>query len=261
MNTIKNILLIALLATQPVLAMDLPDPNDLGMQLLKAALENDIQQVNALLAQGANVNLQGNWGFTALLYAASRGNQEIVKKLIDSNADLNKNDLDRDTALMYAARGKHPEIITMLIDAKADISCKNNIGNTAIIIAAINGYEECVKTLIAAGAEINIRNNANLTALTIAAMHSYTPICNCLIEANFKRSQEEKKRVLAFLVCLKYLPCGQPKGQKNTHYSHLKNIFKKTLISSIQEPRINMLAQIHEVRNPRIKDELLRWRP
>lgn len=259
MKTSKNILiLVALIATQPALPMELTDSNDLGMLLIKAAAKNDIQQVNDLVARGANVNSRflGSHGYTALIYAASHGSQEIVKKLIDSHADLNQKDADGDTALMFAIRGCHSYIATMLIDAKADISCKNNAGNTALLVAALNQRKESVKMLITAGAELNIRNNADLTALTIAAMHRNSPICNLLIETNYKRSQEEKERVYALLFCLKYLPCGQPNGQVNAHYSNLKKIFKEILLNTIQEPLINVLAQIHEIRNPKIKDEL-----
>jgi len=257
---INTILLITTLtATQPTLAMDVPNSNDLGMQLIEATKKHDIQQVNDLVTRGANVNAQNHeTGYTALTYAASRGCQEIVKKLIDSDADLNQKDKDKDTALMFATRGNYPDIVIMLIKAKADISCKNTGGNTTLHIAAIYECQKIVEMLIDEGAQINIQNLWGHTALIIAATHSNSPICNLLIETNLKRSKEVKERACAFLFCLKHLPCGQPKGQKNTHYSNLKNIFQKTLICSIQEPLINVLTQIHEVRNPKMKQDLLK---
>ena len=57
--------------------------------LIKAAKSGDIQQVQALLAAGTDVNVSTKSRTTALMYATIAGYNEIVRLLIESGADSN----------------------------------------------------------------------------------------------------------------------------------------------------------------------------
>ncbi len=72
--------------------------------LLKAAQTGNLPQVQAILAQGANIDAIDRDGTTALMFASQQGYTEIVRVLKDAGANLN---LRRKryglTALMLAA--------------------------------------------------------------------------------------------------------------------------------------------------------------
>ena len=71
---------------------------------LDAAFSGDTKAVEALLAEGADVNVKDGIGFTALFGAARSGHTETVKLLLAKGADPNvKLPTSGTTALMYAA--------------------------------------------------------------------------------------------------------------------------------------------------------------
>ncbi|MEM2908892.1 MAG: ankyrin repeat domain-containing protein [Candidatus Bilamarchaeaceae archaeon] len=53
----------------------------LNTQLLEAAKEGNTKEVEELLTKGVNVNAKNEYGTTALMWAAYRGNTETVEML------------------------------------------------------------------------------------------------------------------------------------------------------------------------------------
>ncbi len=66
--------------------------NDLSERLLEAARAGDVEQINTLLGQGADVNASTRYGATALHYASDKGHFEAVKLLLSRGAQVNVND-------------------------------------------------------------------------------------------------------------------------------------------------------------------------
>jgi outer membrane protein assembly factor BamB len=62
------------------------------LALREAITASNIEQVRALLQQGADVNAVDSYGWDALIYAAIFDNQDIVKLLIDQGADATYRD-------------------------------------------------------------------------------------------------------------------------------------------------------------------------
>ena len=61
--------------------------------------------VKMLLDKSADVNIQDNKGYTALMYATRHSTStENIKMLLDKSADVNIQDNKGYTALMYATR-------------------------------------------------------------------------------------------------------------------------------------------------------------
>jgi ankyrin repeat protein/WD40 repeat protein len=89
------------------------------------ALEEQVAgKVKTLLAAGADINTQGGWGTTPLMFLASHGDAEGVRSLIQQKAKLDLVDTYGDTALTQAARDGHREIFQMLLEAGADLKDK-----------------------------------------------------------------------------------------------------------------------------------------
>lgn len=82
--------------------------------MIEAASYNNINAVKVLLKNNANVNVQNNYGMTALMWACHSGNLEMTKMLLDVGADksIKRGNYD---ALYYAKEyGKNEEIIKLL---------------------------------------------------------------------------------------------------------------------------------------------------
>src|SRR5262249_9121652 len=79
-----------------------------------------------LLSKGANPNLQGNKGYTALMMATSPTppNPELIRVLLDAGADVNLKDAKGLTALDWALKQGETEVAAILrkAGAKAGVS-------------------------------------------------------------------------------------------------------------------------------------------
>jgi ankyrin repeat protein len=97
---------------------------EMNEDFIKAAFSGNLQEIERLLAKGANVNAKRDNGMTALIGASIEGHEDVVKLLL--------------------ARGAE-------VDAKVYFFGRNN-GATACDLATQGGHEEIVKLLIRAGA-------------------------------------------------------------------------------------------------------------
>jgi hypothetical protein len=76
----------------------------------EAAGQGDMQQLKALLGNGAAVDSRDDSGCTALHFAADRGQADALELLLASGADVNAADADGQTPLHYAAMCGHQEV-------------------------------------------------------------------------------------------------------------------------------------------------------
>jgi ankyrin repeat protein len=116
----------------------------------------------------SNIDLQGNYGNTALMKAAREGNAEIFSELIKLGANIHIKNIDGNTALWLACFGENPEIIKMLINQGIEIDTLNVNGVTPLMYAASSGKEEIVSMLVDAGADVHIKNPDDFSALDLA---------------------------------------------------------------------------------------------
>ncbi|VDQ17234.1 unnamed protein product [Trichobilharzia regenti] len=70
-----------------------------------------------MIYYGADVNLSGPDGRTALRAAAWAGNVGTVKCLLNAGADVNKSDSEKRTALIAAAYMGHKDVLEVLLEA------------------------------------------------------------------------------------------------------------------------------------------------
>jgi ankyrin repeat protein len=99
---------------------------------------SSIETVKLLINNEANVNLQHNDSYTALIfvsqYSKRKSSTETVKLLIENEANLNMRDKYDRTALMLACRypNENFSTIKLLIKHRVINNLQNYNGNTAL---------------------------------------------------------------------------------------------------------------------------------
>jgi ankyrin repeat protein len=133
---------------------------------MSAAEQGHFEIVKALLQKKATVNLQTNSGLSALHLAIR--NIEIVEILIENGANVNMISETYGTPILQAAIYGHLEVVQYLIEKKADINLSTNNGKTPLMSAVEQGHFEIVKALLQKTATVNLQTNSGLSALHLA---------------------------------------------------------------------------------------------
>ena len=111
-----------------------------------AASEGHLECLQLLVEYGANINGIGK-SVPPLHNAAEEDKRAILKYLISQNVKINKKDAAGRTALMYAASEGQEYAVTILVEAGADISIVDFNGATAKDYAAAEGEYETLAYL------------------------------------------------------------------------------------------------------------------
>ena len=127
----------------------------------------NIDLVNALIAMGADLSWEGEYGGTPLYSAVSNSKKEIVQTLLEAGADPNQKSKGRFSPLISACDKYRPnlEIIKLLFEYGADPNIQGEDGNTPLHIAVRNDNSEITELLLTNGADPNIQDNIGNTPL------------------------------------------------------------------------------------------------
>jgi ankyrin repeat protein len=117
---------------------------------LHCAVRSDsISTVQALVENGAMVNVVDQEGLTPLHAAVRHGNLEIVKYLLDNGAVINVKEGHYGANEMHvAAATGQKDIAALLIKNGIDLSAKDNDGKTPLYYATYHGFDGISSILI-----------------------------------------------------------------------------------------------------------------
>ena len=120
------------------------DPNVAGQYGRTALMEaSSVAKVKLLLARGAQVNLKDESGATALTRAVDRGDVEVVEALLKAGAEgLNAQNEDGETLLMRAVRQGRTDLAKLLLASGADPNLVDVLGDTVSVLAYEKGLSE-----------------------------------------------------------------------------------------------------------------------
>ncbi len=109
-----------------------------------AAGDGHLDRVKSLVAKGASVNAQDEYGYSPLHAACSYGNVEVARWLLEQGASVALRDADGDTPLSVC---EDPGCADLLIAAGADLLSMNTEGATAYHLAVWDCREDMVEWL------------------------------------------------------------------------------------------------------------------
>ena len=145
-----------------------------NIPILAAILNKNIDELNRLLQEKADVNIHVPGGGKTPLHLAVELNQEaMVALLIEAKADVNAVTRTQKTPLHVAAQKGNVCIINRLLDAGATIDAACDVGCTPLHEAAANGHQEAVIALVTRNANSNLKDyRFNLTAYELAVIYN-----------------------------------------------------------------------------------------
>ncbi|MGD8925733.1 MAG: ankyrin repeat domain-containing protein, partial [Thioalkalispiraceae bacterium] len=144
-----------------------------------AAKRGDVQALQTLIANQANINQQDKDGWTPLMHAVRAGQRQSIDILLKAGAIPNIADKLGRTALELA--GNHPVSMSrQLIEAGADVNRRNTGGIPVILVAAGQGRQDLVEYLLSAGARIDYKDYQGNSILDWSARSGNTKLINYL---------------------------------------------------------------------------------
>ncbi len=143
---------------------------DSPQTLHQAAAAGDIEQVQTLLAQGADLNGKDKNGSTPLHEAAGNGWVDVVRLLLEKGANVKAIDASGRTPLHRASRWGSRLICEWFLTKGADVNATDSLRNTPLhaSLAGNQVNRHLVEFLLAEGADVNARNEQGETPLHLA---------------------------------------------------------------------------------------------
>lgn len=140
--------------------------------------------IRYLISKGANLNnINPELNMTPLMWSAFMGTDKSAKALIAAGADLNIQNNEGDTALHYAVNWIHPEVCKLLINAGANVNIQNKQGETPLHCAAKKGFYDVVEIVLSARPDLEARDKSGFTPLHWAASYGYLDVIEQLLDA------------------------------------------------------------------------------
>ena len=115
-------------------------------RFFKAAEKGNIERIKELMDY-IDINTKDTYRINALMHALIFNNLESVEFLLENGADVNSIDYEYQTPLIYAVQKNNAEIVKLLISKGADINFKDARNRTALDIAKSKGYDDIAEIL------------------------------------------------------------------------------------------------------------------
>ena len=131
----------------------------------------DCKTVTWLIQQGVDVNHCNKDGWTAVHWAAQKGNLDVLKLLHSNGANIHQESSDGTNCIMSASLGTGDcKTLTWLIQQGVDVNHCNKDGWTAVYWAAQKGNLDVLKLLHSNGANIHQESSGGTNCIMSASL-------------------------------------------------------------------------------------------
>ena len=197
----------------------------LNEALFRAVIKGDVEQVKALLENGANPNAKMQDGIykgsVPLHWATAKGYIKIVWLLISYGADIKAQDKYGRDSFYIAVEEGHIEIVKFYLLKGVNVNEQSGFGFTPLHEAVSNGYASIVKLLLINGANVNarIQNDgfSGWTPLHLAAYHNYPEIVKILLSYGADVNAKNKMGKTALQLAEEYMCTNVVKILRSLH--------------------------------------------
>jgi ankyrin repeat protein len=141
----------------------------------------NIELVKCLLENGAAIDAQDRWGFTALAWAAAWDREAVVKLLLAHEAAIDLPDNFGRTPLHLAVHRGYAGVVKLLCDCGADPNAKTSKGVSHLMCAAAGGFLGLAESLLAKGADATTKDKDGFSALYYAASGGHLEVAKRLL--------------------------------------------------------------------------------
>ncbi|MBN3320295.1 PYX protein, partial [Atractosteus spatula] len=143
----------------------------------------DLQFLESLITDGADVNTADKYGQTALHEISRAWNVDVMKFFLEKGADIHHADSYGVTPLHVAAALDYEEMVELLIERKASLGARTVRDlQTPLHFAAKNDAVGALKILLKHGADISSRDYKQRTPLQLAANLDRSEAAQALME-------------------------------------------------------------------------------
>jgi ankyrin repeat protein len=153
-----------------------------GTAMIGACESGQLETVEILLQNNANINAESEMYASPLEAAAQAGHWEVVTFLLDKGAAPDSQNDGMETALQAAAYQDRKDMVLTLLNYHADVNRQGGMWGTALIAACVGQHEEIVRLLLDNGADINVKSGGSGTALQAASVHGDQKLVKLLLE-------------------------------------------------------------------------------
>ena len=145
-----------------------PTAQDLGQRLRDRAAAGEAESVRTLLAGGdpTAIDAADALGWTALMYAADAGHDDVVRILLNAGASPHARTEAQETVLHLAARSGWSGVARLLLKAGAPFEARDAEGRTPLFMA-IGGRHAEVVGLLHGAARSNAGRQSPALALVV----------------------------------------------------------------------------------------------
>ena len=150
--------------------------------------------VELLIEAGAQLDLKGTNGMTALHGAAMNGKADVVKILVKKGApteEVLSGKYRAETPLFLAVMGGHVDAAKALLNGNANVNAKNADGMTLLHTAAFQGSAPLAKLLLRKGADGGAVTKGK-TAFQLAQMKGHKKVLKVI--RNFQEQLLKQQR-------------------------------------------------------------------
>lgn len=139
-------------------------------ELATASEKGNLPRVKFLIEKdGADVNFQDQFGWSAFLHAVSEGHLDVMKFLLSKGSSSTHITSDRANAIHHAITSQNESVLLFLLQyGTCDVNGRNEGGWTPLHLACLGDDYSAAKLLLAYKADTTIRNGEGKTAIDIA---------------------------------------------------------------------------------------------